>query len=116
MNRDTYTYSCLQATVHIYLLTYLLTYCLSAYQKYPAFFMEPEFITVFTKAHHWTLSWASWIHLQATVHMYEKKNEFYRICFQSLDTNRLCSSAEVLNKIDKKVKICNISNSITICP
>jgi hypothetical protein len=57
--------------IHItYLLTYLFTYLLTSWcrivfakltvtqlvKQHPAFFMEPEGSTVFTKARHWTLS------------------------------------------------------------
>jgi hypothetical protein len=60
-----------------YLLTYLLTYslthsmvqdiiweadCPSACQKILLSYGTRRFVTVFTQARHWTLSWSSWIH------------------------------------------------------
>jgi len=63
------------------LLTYLLTYsivqniiwksdCHSAYQKIFCFLYGTwRFITVFTKAHLWILSWVSWIQFDASIYL-----------------------------------------------
>jgi hypothetical protein len=68
-----------ETSVHCwYLLTYLLTYsmvrniiwkadCHSAYKKSWFLCATRSFITVFTKSHHWTLSWASWIQFAPSI-------------------------------------------------
>jgi hypothetical protein len=49
---------------YIYLLTYLRTYLLT---KILLSYGTRSFITVFTQARHWTLSWASWIQLAPSI-------------------------------------------------
>jgi hypothetical protein len=62
-----------------YLLIYLLTHsmvqniiwrtaCHLAYQKISCFlYRNRSFITLFTKARHWTLSWASWVQFAPSI-------------------------------------------------
>jgi len=52
----------------------LLEKLIQPMKKFPAFYGIQKFITVFTRAHHWPLSWASWI--KSTYHTFFSKINF----------------------------------------
>jgi hypothetical protein len=38
-------------------------------KQFPTFYQTQKFITMFTGVHHWSLSWAQWIHSTYDVHI-----------------------------------------------
>jgi hypothetical protein len=69
-------------------------------KKFPAFYGTRSFITVFTRALHWSLSWAKFIYFKNWYISYSKKNfleqfmtqNFPSNFFLSVETSRNCDS------------------------